>query len=215
MLRFILLSVVLALIAGCVGPPKGRKPVRPSVAVAQTGPELRQCLVDLDRLNARYTLLPDQDYGAGCSVTGSVRLTSVGVPVTNIVAIRCPLARNVALWMRDSVQPAARRLFGSPVARLESMGSYSCRNVIGRPQAAGNRSEHATGNAIDIGAFVLADGRRITVAQGWQGVDDEREFLRTVRQAGCARFQTVLSPDFNAAHWDHLHFDMGRGPFCR
>jgi hypothetical protein len=213
--RPFLLFVLLAFVAGCVGPPKGRAPVRRPVAVGPSGPELRQCLVDLDRLDARYTLLPDQDYGAGCSVTASVKLTSVGVPVTNIVAIRCPLARNVALWMRDSVQPAARRLFGSPVARLESMGSYSCRNVIGRPQAAGNRSEHATGNAIDIGAFVLTDGRRITVAQGWQGSDDERKFLRTVRQAGCARFQTVLSPDFNAAHWDHLHFDMGRGPFCR
>lgn len=179
------------------------------------GAELKQCLNDLKQLRARYALLPDQDRGAGCSTYSSVTLTSVGIPITNIAAIQCPLARTLALWTRDAVQPAARNVFGSAVVRLESMGSYSCRNVIGRPQAAGTRSEHATANAVDIGGFVLADGRRITILSGWNGSDDERRFLRSVRAAACKRFQTVLSPDFNAAHHDHLHFDLGRGPFCR
>lgn len=203
------------MIAGCVGPPKGRQPAQRPVVIQPSAPDLRQCLADLDRLGARYTLLPDRDHGNGCSTLASVQLTGVGPPVTNITAIRCPLAREVAMWMRDSVQPAARRWFGKPVARLESMGSYSCRNVIGRPQAAGNRSEHATANAIDIGGFTLADGRRVSVAQGWNGTEAERGFLSDVRAAACRRFRTVLSPDFNAAHWDHLHFDLGRGPFCR
>jgi hypothetical protein len=216
MIRLMGMVALVALISGCVGPPRGGRPVlrRPG-ALVPNGPELRQCLSDLKQLNADYTLMPDRNFGGGCSNLSSVRLTSVGIPITNITAIRCALAREVALWTRDSVQPAARRWFGSPVVRVESMGSYSCRNVIGRPQAAGNRSEHATGNAIDIGGFVLANGRRISVAQGWQGDDEEKKFLRAVRAAGCQRFQTVLSPDFNAAHWDHLHFDMGRGPFCR
>ena len=68
---------------------------------------------------------------------------------------------------------------------------------------------------MDVSGFVLADGRRITVEAGWNGSDDERKFLRQVRQAACQRFQTVLSPDFNAAHYNHLHFDLGRGPYCR
>ena len=80
---------------------------------------------------------------------------------------------------------------------------------------AGTRSEHATANAVDISGFVLADGRRIVVDSGWNGTDDERRFLRSVRAAACKRFRTVLSPDFNAAHQDHFHFDLGRGPFCR
>jgi hypothetical protein len=216
MIRLMGMVALVALVSGCVGPPKGRRPLsqRPGDVVPK-GPDLRQCLSDLKQLNADYTLMPDRNFGRGCSNLSSVRLTSIGIPITNITAIRCALAREVALWTRDSVQPAARRLFGSPVIRVESMGSYSCRNVVGRPQAAGNRSEHATGNAIDIGGFVLASGRRISVAQGWQGNDEERKFLRVVRAAGCERFQTVLSPDYNAAHWDHLHFDMGRGPFCR
>lgn len=205
-----------ALLAACVGPPGGRRPIgqRPVQGVPQ-GPELKQCLADLGRYKARYTLLPDRNYGGGCSTLSSVQLAGIGVPVTNIAAIQCPLALSLAEWTRNAVQPAARRAFGSPVARLESFGSYSCRNVKGRPQMAGTRSEHATANAVDISGFVLADGRRVTVESGWNGKDDESRFLRTVRKAACERFHTVLSPDFNAAHHDHLHFDLGRGPFCR
>lgn len=204
------------MLAACVGPPGGRRPAgqRP-VQIIPQGPELKQCLSDLSHLKARYSLLPDRNYGGGCSTISSVQLTGVGIPVTSITAIRCPLALALAVWTREAVQPAARQVFGSPVVRLESFGSYSCRNVKGRPQMAGTRSEHATANAVDISGFVLADGRRITLESGWNGSDKEMRFLRSVRAAACTRFQTVLSPDFNAAHRDHLHFDLGRGPFCR
>lgn len=208
--------VIVASLAACVGPPKSHRPVsqRPMPVVPQ-GADLKQCLSDLNQLKARYSLVPDQDRGGGCSTFSSIKPTDIGIPVTNITAIQCPLARALALWTRDAVQPAAGKILGSPVTRLESMGSYSCRNVIGRAQASGNRSEHATANAVDIGAFVLADGRRITITSGWNGTDDEKRFLRSVHAAACKRFQTVLSPDYNAAHFDHLHFDLGRGPFCR
>ncbi len=206
----------MASLAACVGPPDGHRPSgqRP-VQITPQGPELKQCLADLSRLRARYSLLPDQNYGAGCSTISSVNLTSVGIPITNVSAIQCTLARTLAFWTREDVQSAARRIFGNPVVRLESFGSYSCRNIKGRPQMAGTRSEHATANAVDISGFVLADGRRITIENGWHGSNDEREFLRSIRESACKRFQTVLSPDFNAAHHDHLHFDLGRGPFCR
>ena len=209
------LSLVASL-AACVGPPGGNRPSgqRP-VQIIPQGPELKQCLADLSRLKARYSLLPDQNYGAGCSTISSINLTSVGIPITNVSAIQCTLARTLVLWTREDVQSAARRIFGNSVVRLESFGSYSCRNIKGRPQMAGTRSEHATANAIDISGFVFADGRRITIENGWHGSDDERDFLRSIRESACKRFRTVLSPDFNAAHHDHLHFDLGRGPFCR
>jgi len=208
--------VLLALVSACVGPPNGRRPTseRP-IALAPQSPELKQCLAELGRYQARYALLPDRNYGSGCSTISSVQLTGVGIPISNITAIQCPLALNLAIWTREAVQPAARQVFGERVVRLESFGSYSCRNVKGRPQMAGTRSEHATANAVDISGFVLADGRRIVVDSGWNGTDDERRFLRSVRAAACKRFRTVLSPDFNAAHQDHFHFDLGRGPFCR
>ena len=140
-------------------------------------------------------------------------MLDIGVPTTNIRAIRCPMARTLALWMRDSVQPAARAQLGTRVIRIESFGAYACRRVIGVPST--KLSEHAQANAVDIAAFVLADGRRISVDGGWNGAPDAQRFLRDVRSGACARFATVLSPDFNAAHANHLHFDLGRGPFCR
>ncbi|MFM2099913.1 MAG: hypothetical protein RLZZ366_1452 [Pseudomonadota bacterium] len=208
------LLLAFAFLSGCVGPPNNA-PRSHSGPMRPPSMDLKQCLGGLTSLSARYTLVPAQNYGGGCSTISSIQLTSVGIPVSNIKAIQCPLAKALTLWAQGPMQAAARQWFGSSVVKLESMGAYACRNVIGRPQAAGQRSEHATANAVDIGGFVLADGRRVTVASGWHGSDEEQGFLRDIRAAGCKRFQTVLSPDYNGAHWDHLHFDMGRGPFCR
>ena len=103
-------------------------------------------------------------------------------------------------------------MLGSPLARIETMGSYSCRNVAGTER----RSAHARAEAIDIAAFVLADGRRISVLNHWNGGSaQERAFLRTVQDSACKRFGTVLGPAYNAAHRDHLHIELGGGGFCR
>jgi hypothetical protein len=212
MIAFSLSALALS---ACVGPPRDRRPsgTGPKVTLP-ADKETRQCVADLSRLKARYTLLPEQDMGGGCSIKGSVQLFSADVPITAIKAIRCPMARTLALWVREDAQEAARDHLGSRIVRVESMGAYSCRNIIGNNS--GKLSQHATGNAVDIGAFVLADGRRISVKDGWNsGEGDQRRFLRAVRQSGCARFTTVLSPDYNAAHHDHLHFDMGGKAFCR
>ncbi len=174
---------------------------------------MRQCVAGLQSLGARYTILPDRSFGAGCSAVNSVLLTGAGVPITNIAAIQCPLASALTLWVRGSVQQAANASFGTRVVKIETMGAYSCRNIIGGRGT--GLSEHASANAVDVSAFVLADGRRISVQQGWNGAEDERDFLRAIHKTACARFQTVLSPDYNAAHYNHFHFDMGRGPYCR
>lgn len=212
MVRFAPLLTIIAVLSGCVGPPTSRRPL---VKVVPVAAELKQCLASLDHVSARYSLVEAQTSGGGCSTLSTVKLTVAGVPITNISAIKCPLALALTSWAQGPMQSAARKYFGSKVVRIESMGAYSCRNVIGRASAAGARSEHATANAIDIGAFILSDGRRVSVQGGWNGASDQQNFLRAVRADACKRFQTVLSPDYNAAHFDHLHFDMGRGPFCR
>ena len=71
-------------------------------------------------------------------------------------------------------------------------------------------SEHAFGNALDIAAFVMADGRRITVKDGWHGMPEEQGFLRDVEAAACRQFNTVLAPGSNAYHYDHIHVDLMR-----
>jgi hypothetical protein len=173
-----------------------------------------QCHADLAREAVKYRPLEDRYFGNGCSVLGSVQLLDIGTPVTNLGAMTCPLARQFARWTREAVQPAANAWLGSRVVRVESFGTYSCRPINSRSGA--KLSEHGRSNAVDISAFVLADGRRVTVLQGWNGEDqDIRRFLRAVHGAGCRRFAIVLGPDADSFHRDHLHFDMGRGPYCR
>ena len=128
----------------------------------------------------------------------------------------CPVAAGLALWLRHSVQPAAKAGLGTLVVALEHYGTNSCRRVGGG--ASGNWSEHASGNAIDIAAFVLADGRRVSVLDDWDGTDDEATFLKLARDGACEVFGTTLSPDYNAAHADHLHLDQAQremGGYCR
>lgn len=131
-----------------------------------------------------------------------VALTPPGAQAT------CAVDAGLALWLRHGVQPAAQRLLGSQVARIEHVGTNNCRRIGGGSE--GSWSEHATGNAIDIAAFVLEDGRRIGVLKDWSGGGDKAAFLRAARDAACDSFSTVLSPDYNAAHADHLHLDQAQ-----
>ena len=171
-------------------------------------------MADLSRESIGFRSLPDRRFEGGCSALGSVQLLDIGTPATNLGAMTCPLARQFARWARESVQPEARSRLGARVRRIETFGSYACRSVNGRPGA--RLSEHAFANAVDVAAFVLADGRRISVEQGWRGEDEAvRAFLRAVHSGGCRRFSVGLGPDSDTYHYNHLHFDMGRGPYCR
>lgn len=175
------------------------------------------CLAGLSEAGSRFSPLPDRYDGPGCGVTGAVQLAAVRsdraqLGISNIGPVQCNTAQVFAGWARFGVDRAARQILGSPVERIETMGSYSCRNVAGTSR----RSAHATGEAIDIAAFVLADGRRISVLADWSGGSrEEREFLRVVHESACKRFGTVLGPEYNAAHRDHLHVEIGGGGFCR
>lgn len=123
------------------------------------------------------------------------------------VAPSCPVMTALVLWQRDVIGPAAEAHFGRKVTRINNIGSYNCRNVAGTEY----RSEHATGNAIDISGFTLAGGRTISILKDWDSKDPAtRAFLRQVRDGSCDLFSTVLSPDYNKAHADHFHLDMAQ-----
>ncbi len=213
-------GIILALLAlgACIprdggerrDPPRAATPAR----AERNSPDTLQCHIDLARERIGFRALPDQRFEGGCSALGAVQLLEIGTPVANLRAMTCPLARQFARWAREAVQPAADQWFGSRVQRIETFGTYSCRPVNGRPGA--RLSEHGYANAVDVSGFVLADGRRVTVQQGWNGEDERtRRFLRAVHQAGCRRFNIGLSPDSDAYHYNHIHFDMGRGPYCQ
>jgi hypothetical protein len=122
--------------------------------------------------------------------------------------LACPLVSALDRWITDAVQPAAMRWFNQPVAEIKQISAYSCRGMNGNPNS--RISEHAFGNALDIAAFTLADGRRISVKDGWRGLPEEQGFLRDVHGAACQTFTTVLAPGSNIYHYDHIHVDLMR-----
>jgi len=171
------------------------------------------CRAVLATTGFRYDALPDRVTGPGCGFENAVRIRATGVAVGAPFSLSCRAAVSLALWERHSLQPEARARLGQPVSRLEHFGSYACRNVYGRPDA--RRSRHATADAFDVAGFVLADGRRIRVRGGWDGESAEAQFLHAVHRGACRWFDTVLGPDYNAAHADHLHLERGRFGLCR
>ncbi|MGN6500961.1 MAG: extensin-like domain-containing protein [Tsuneonella sp.] len=218
-LSFLILGALALSACGSLVP-QSRAPARPQRSAhlpVAAAPREQMCLAELGTQHASFVALPDRYYGAGCSTLGSVSLSAVAgdegrFSLANLGPVACPLANTFAGWARYGVDRAARQILGSPLVRIETMGSYSCRTVAGSERL----SAHARAEAIDVAAFVLADGRRISVLGDWQDGDArERQFLRVVHASACKRFGTVLGPDYNAAHRNHFHVELGRGSFCR
>jgi hypothetical protein len=130
------------------------------------------------------------------------------VVIKPTATLACPIVSELDRWLADTVQPSAMRWFGARVAEIKQISAYSCRGMNGNPHA--HISEHAFGNALDIAAFVLADGRRVSVKDGWRGMPEEQGFLRDVQSGACAHFTTVLAPGSNVHHYDHIHVDLMR-----
>lgn len=173
--------------------------------------DFAQCRALLNRAGVQYTELPERRGENGqCGYADGVRLTGGGARRIDFapagLGVACPVAAALAMWEWNVLQPAAQKHFGARVTAIDHLGSYSCRRLYGR--SAGNWSEHATADALDVAGFRLADGTRISVLDDWNGGGAKAAFLREVRDGGCRLFATVLSPEYNAAHRDHLHLDQ-------
>jgi hypothetical protein len=171
------------------------------------------CKAALTEGRVAFTEAPERTDGF-CTTLDAVR---IGSGVTRLApsgpTMTCKEALALALFDRQVLQPAARDILGSPVRSIEHYGTYACRRIYGRQT--GRVSEHAHANAFDLAGVTLEDGRRVTVAGHFRADDERGAFMRTVRDGACNTFRTVLSPDYNAAHADHLHLDMGRFNICR
>lgn len=170
-----------------------------------------RCRKVLDKAGVRYTALaPLSEANGQCGYADAVRFRTggsrrIGLAPSDL-GMSCPVAAALTAWEWEVVQPAAQRHFGQKVAEIEHFGSYNCRRMYNREGA--SWSEHATADAVDIAAFRLADGTRITLVGDWDDRGSKARFLRDVRDGACGLFSTVLSPDYNAAHRDHFHLDQ-------
>lgn len=190
--------------------------------IAALGNDPPQCRALLRGAGARDIAAPPVRSGEQCGYADGMRLSSAGSRTAAFapsgLATSCPVAAALLLWDERVVQPAALRHFGVEVASVQHAGSYSCRRLYGR--AAGAWSEHATADAVDVTGFRLSNGRTVSVLRDWPGSGADAAFLREVRDGACRLFTTVLSPDYNAAHRDHLHLDtayrgLGSWRACR
>ncbi len=151
----------------------------------------------------------------GCGLADGVQITQVsGVKLSIPATVDCPTARALNSWVKRSVIPTLAGM-GGGVARLEVAGSYTCRprnNVRGAKV-----SEHGRGRAIDISGFTLKGGRSFSVEQGWN-MRGLAEPLRRMHSDACGTFGTVLGPNSDPFHHDHLHLDTAaqrNGAYCR
>jgi len=185
-----------------------------AMKIARLGDDPAACLAVLREGGVRVEPAPVRDDGGFCVVENPVRMRAgLTAAAPSDVVMRCPLAVGLSIWERHELQPAARETLGAEVRRIDHYGTYACRRMYGA--ATGRPSEHARANAFDFAGVRLADGRRITVAADWPRTDAESRFLRRVRDGACRVFQVTLSPEYNRAHADHLHLDMGPWRACR
>ncbi len=169
------------------------------------------CIAVLRKVGVALQVMPERTDGPGCERQGTITLSRLSRAYLDPEEMRCDLALRLYLLERHDVQPLARSNFGSEVDRIHHFGSYSCRNIRG----SWRQSEHATANAFDMAGFQLADGRGISLKNDWPGGGPAARFLREVRNRACGLFNVVLSPDYNADHADHFHFDLGWFRTCR
>ena len=148
-----------------------------------------------------------------CGVRNALAVSEVAGVRLSQTATLTPRAANA---LNRYVSQVARREIGNKgggLVALQVASHYACRTRNSRPGA--RLSEHALGNAIDISAFILADGSRITVL-GWRGRDSK--LLRRLHSGACGPFGTVLGPNADRHHQNHFHFDVAgyrSGPYCR
>lgn len=170
------------------------------------------CAQALRQTDIEFRPLEDQA-GGDCPLTNIVYVSKAGVSFNRRFMASCALAAGWEIFRHTTLQQAAKKHFDQSVARVEHIGTYSCRSVRKRERL----SEHGRANAIDIAAFILADGTRISVKNDWNNNRQSRKaaFLRDIHEGACRTFDVVLGPDYNADHADHFHFDMGGFWLCR
>lgn len=205
------------------------------IKLARARADRSLCIEALERTGMQFDTLPDRVTGPGCGFENAVRLRSAPIRFGAPLSLSCPVALSFFMWERHALQPAAQARFGERVASVEHLGSYACRNINRGEGAVSStsRSRHATANALDVSAFTLASGKRISLVRDWKAApapatdgtagmstagsspDAAAGLLRDAHRGACRFFPGVLGPDYNAAHRDHFHLETGGYRMCR
>ena len=192
----LLAAAAVASLAACVARPP------PPAAVPA-------CQAELDRRGVDYAVAPVLASSSACTVDDPVRVSAAEMAWNQPGIVACRFALTLDDFARDVIEPLANQYFGERVAVLRHYGAYSCRTT-----RSGRESLHAKGEAIDIAAFVLADGTVISVEHDWHSRGKHGRFLHAVAHAACDRFGVVLTPDSDRDHFNHIHVDSSPYKLC-
>ena len=186
-------------------PPQAPAAAQTPIPAPPAGDDAESCATVLAGGTVLAESVPAIHSGA-CGIEHPLMLKAIVLPdkrqitLEPPVAMRCRLAGAIAAWIIEDVAPAVAET-GPALAALAGVGGYECR---GRNGVAGAKlSQHASGNAMDIGALKLTDGRMISVQE-----QTHVPLFAKIRASACARFSTVLGPGADASHKTHAHVDL-------
>ena len=168
------------------------------------------CRQELQRMGVVYADKPAISNGPACQVPYPVSLSGLSgnIAVKPAVTLNCQVTLAFAKWVKNELAPAARTRYWSGIGTIVPLGGYSCRRMNNSRQRYNPMSEHAHGNAIDVGTFILKSGHVIDVRKKGLFSFREGRLLKAVRSDSCRYFDTVLGPGSNPEHWNHFHFDL-------
>ncbi|MDL2397743.1 extensin-like domain-containing protein [Rhizobium mayense] len=168
------------------------------------------CRQELQRMGVVYNDKPAISNGPACQVPYPISLSGLSgnIAVKPAVTLNCQVTLAFAKWVKNELAPAARTRYWTGIGTIVPLGGYSCRRMNNSRQRYNPMSEHAHGNAIDVGTFILKNGHVIDVRKKGLFSFREGRLLKAVRSDSCNYFDTVLGPGSNAEHWNHFHFDL-------
>ncbi|MEP9374032.1 extensin family protein [Mesorhizobium sp. KR1-2] len=181
--------------------PAPRSSARPSATMPAEEIACRKRLVSL---GVSFEERPSESDPEGCAVPYPLAVKTLGkaIDIAPDVVMNCAMAEAVARFATDSISPAAQAAYGEELKSVSDASGYACRPRNGTTTL----SEHAFGNALDIGRFTLSKGTEVDVVPAPE--EKAAKFLADIRKAACGPFKTVLGPGSDADHTRHLHLDL-------
>ncbi|KQV34715.1 MULTISPECIES: extensin family protein [unclassified Rhizobium] len=166
------------------------------------------CRQRLAKLGVEFRDVERIAKGRSCGIDYPIELSGLagGIDVKPAVKLNCQVTEAFAKWVKNELVPSSRARYLSGVKTIKPLGGYSCRTM--NSQRGNPMSEHAHGNAIDVGKFVLKSGKEIDVRKPGFFAFREKGLLKAVRSDSCKYFSTVLGPGSDPHHKDHFHFDL-------
>ncbi|MGQ3240749.1 extensin-like domain-containing protein [Shinella sp.] len=168
----------------------------------------KACRQRLQKLGVKFRDVPRISKGRSCGIAWPVELSGLsgGIQIKPAAQVNCQITEAFARWVKQELVPSTRTRYLSGVSAIHQMSSYSCRTM--NSQRGASMSEHAKGNAIDVGKIVLKSGKAITIEKKGFFAFREKGLLKSVRSDSCKYFSTVLGPGSDRYHKDHFHFDL-------